>query len=91
MAETEKKKVKVPTAKKRDIQNKKRNLRNKAFKSKVRTALNSLKDAITKKDDKIINEKLSLVYSLVDKGTKKGIYTKNQAARMKSKRTIAKK
>ncbi len=78
------KKVKKPTALKRDIQNSKKNLRNKAFKTKVKTALNILKKGIVDKDSKEnLQPKLNAVYSLFDKGVKKGIFKKNRAARFK--------
>jgi small subunit ribosomal protein S20 len=69
-------KVKRPTAKKREIQNAKRELRNRAFRSKTRTAMRSLENS---------PEELSLVYSLLDKGVKKGVFKKNKANRLKSR------
>lgn len=84
MAEEEKKKnskKKVPTAKKRDIQNKKRRLLNKSFKSKTKTAISSfLKSPKEQKKDI-----LKTVFSLMDKGAKKGTFKKNKANRIKSK------
>lgn len=79
MAEEKKLPPKRPTAKKRDIQNVKRQLRNKAFKSSVKTATKSfLQDASNK-------DALSTVFALLDKGVKKGIFHINKAAREKSK------
>ena len=78
-------KTKKPTALKRDEQSIKRNLRNRSFKSKVTTAMRTLEDAISKKDSPSAKAKLSDVYSLMDKGVKKGIYKANKAGRVKSR------
>ncbi len=78
-------KKKRPTALKRDIQNAKKCVHNKAFKSKVRTALRSFEDAVTKKQPS--KESLDLVYSLMDKGVKTGIFKQNKANRVKSRLT----
>ncbi|HRW58987.1 MAG TPA: 30S ribosomal protein S20 [Chlamydiales bacterium] len=86
MAEETKKKPKKPTALKREIQNEKKKKNNKAFKSQVHTAMRSLKEAHGQKEnEEILKEKLSTVYSLLDKGVKKHIFKKNKAARLKSK------
>lgn len=88
---TQKFKPKKPTAVKRIIQSNKKQLRNTAFKSKVKTAIKAAKSSISKKESKeIINEKISTVYSLMDKGAKKGIFKKNKAARVKSKMHLIK-
>ncbi len=86
MAEDKKKakKTKRPTALKRDIQNAKRRMINKQFKSKVSTAIKSLQSALSTKDASV-KDQLKSVYSLMDKGVKKGLYKKNKAARIKSK------
>jgi len=79
------KKTKAPTALKRDLQNEKKHLRNRSLKSKVRTALVSLQKGISDKEPKEqLDPKLNKIYSLMDKGVKKGIYKKNKAARVKS-------
>ena len=84
----EKKKVKRPTALKRDITSRKKCLRNKAFKSRVRTAIKAYQASLTQ-DDKALSEKsLSEVYSLVDKGVKTGVYKKNASSRMKSRMAV---
>jgi small subunit ribosomal protein S20 len=88
------KKVKRPTALKRDIQNEKRRLRNKTFKSQVRTAIRNFEEIILKGEPEAIKEKLNLVYSLMDKGVKKGVFKINKASRTKSRltaRSVAKK
>ncbi|MCH9627748.1 MAG: hypothetical protein S4CHLAM2_13910 [Chlamydiales bacterium] len=86
MAKEEKKKAKTkrPTAQKRDIRNSKRRLINKAFKSRVRTAMRSLEDALKGDDKEQIQHALNTVYSMMDKGVKRGIYKRNKAARVKA-------
>lgn len=87
MADEKKEKVKVkkPTALKRDEQSLKRNLNNRAFKSKVTSAMRYFEEALTKKDAVSIQSRLSDVYSLMDKGVKKGIFKTNKASRAKSR------
>lgn len=81
------KKTKRPTALKRDIQNVKRRQQNRAFKSKVRTTIRSLHDAIAKQNTESLDDILKNVYSLMDKGIKKGVFKKNKASRTKSRLT----
>jgi small subunit ribosomal protein S20 len=83
--EKEKKKPKKLSALKRDEQSVKRNLRNRSFKSKVTTALRAFEETLSKKDSPGAQTKLSDVYSLMDKGVKKGIYKMNKANRVKSR------
>jgi small subunit ribosomal protein S20 len=85
MAEEAKKKNRRPTALKRDIQNEKKRLLNKAFKSKVRTAMNSFESAVKTQEKDQISTALSHVYSLMDKGVKRGLYKENKAARTKAR------
>jgi len=75
----EKKKVKKPTALKRELQNERKKLRNRVNLSRMKTAVRSLKESDQKK------EKLSTVFSLIDKGVKKGSLKLNKANRLKSK------
>lgn len=77
----EKKKAKVPTAQKRIIQSKKRQLANKILKTKVK---NSCKDLLSAaKEEK--PSALNTVYQFIDKAVKKGVFKKNKASRMKSR------
>jgi small subunit ribosomal protein S20 len=86
MAEEEKKKrVKRPTAQKRQLQDEKKRLYNKVLKSRVRTATRSLEEAIKAKDDAAKQTSLSAIHSLLDKGQKTGIYKRNKVCRIKSK------
>ncbi len=79
------KKVKRPTALKRDDQSLRRNLRNRSFKSKVTTAVRVFEDSVSKKDTASLKTSLNDVYSLMDKGVKKGIFKANKASRVKSR------
>jgi small subunit ribosomal protein S20 len=84
MAE-ENKKVKRPMALKRVIQNEKRALINKAFKSRVRTAVRKFQGALLAGEEAAVKEELSGVYSMVDKGVKRGIFKQNKANRIKKR------
>ncbi|MEI8365339.1 MAG: 30S ribosomal protein S20 [Parachlamydiaceae bacterium] len=78
-------KVRRPSAQKRDLQSEKRRLRNRAFKSRVRTAMRGLEEALPKDDAAQTQERLSAVYSLMDKGVKQGVYKINKASRTKAR------
>ena len=80
-------KKKRPTALKRDIQNEKRRLQNKIFKSKVRTSVRRFEDALVKGEEAQITEALNTVFSMMDKGVKRGTYKLNKAGRTKSRLT----
>lgn len=80
------------SAEKRIEINKRNRLRNRFYKSSVRTLVKSyLKDLEAYKISQNPDEKeklkkaLSSVYSLIDKGTKKNVFHKNAAARKKAK------
>lgn len=84
-------KKKKPTALKRCIQDKKKNIRNKAYKSKVKSIMRSYRKSVEKKEDAAMQKTLlNSAFSLLDKATKKGIYKKNAAARFKSKLSLIK-
>jgi len=82
-----KKKVKRPTALKRDIQNEKKRLINKSFKSKMRTSIRTFEETLTAGSIEAIKEKLNEVYSLLDKAVKRNILKINAASRKKSRLT----
>jgi len=85
MAEETKKKKKRPSALKRDIQNEKKRQQNRAHKSKIRTATREFEKSLSEKaDQKVLQEKLSSIFSLYDKGVKKNVIKQNKAARHKS-------
>lgn len=74
-----------PTPLKRDLQNEKRRLLNKAFKSSVRTSVRNFEESITKGDEASIKERLNDVYSMMDRGVKRGVYKLNKASRTKAR------
>lgn len=84
--EAEKKqKTKRPTAQKRDIRNSKRRLINKIFKSQVRTSMRTFEEALKEKNKEQIQAALNTVYSMMDKGVKRGIFKQNKGARLKAR------
>jgi len=83
----ETKKKKRPTAEKRMIQNKKRRLENKAFKTGVRTSIRRFEEALKGGDVAAAQESLNNVYGMMDQGVKRGIFKMNKAGRTKSRLT----
>jgi small subunit ribosomal protein S20 len=83
--EPQKKKERRPTAQKRHLQSLKRNARNRAYKSKIKTRIKALQEALGNKDNTKAELELKEVYSLMDKGVKKGIIKPNKASRTKSR------
>mgnify|MGYP000088045640 CR=1 FL=1 len=80
------------SAEKRIEINKRNSLRNKYYKTSVRTLiklffqnLEVYKVSQNLEDKKKVKETLSSVYSLMDKGTKKNVFHKNTVARKKAK------
>lgn len=93
MAKQEEKKVKRPTALKRDLQNKKRRMNNKIYKSRARTAIRAFQESIEKGNPPATTERLNEVYSILDKCAKKGVFKLNKVSRTKSRlaaRAVAK-
>jgi small subunit ribosomal protein S20 len=86
-AEEKGKKAKRPTAKKRNLQSLKSKTHHRSFKASVATSIRSLRDSVAKNEKDTAKTKLSAVYSLLDKGVKKGILKKNKADRVKSQMT----
>ena len=84
----EKKKVKRPTALKRDIRDDKMRMINKSFKSNARTTLRTFDEALKAQDKEKIQSALSNLYSVMDKGVKRGVYKPNKAARIKARATL---
>ena len=85
--ETKEKKVKRPQAIKRDIQSERRRVANKTFRSSVRTAIRSFEETLGQGDASSSKEKLNEVYSLMDKGVKRGVFKLNKASRTKARLT----
>lgn len=81
------KKVKKPTALKRDLQNEKRRLINRAFKANIRTVTRKFETNLQSGDADAIKTSLNDVYSVMDKAVSKGIYNKNKASRSKARLT----
>jgi small subunit ribosomal protein S20 len=80
------------SAKKRIINTKRNNLKNRFYKSSVKTLTKRfLKDLEIYKISRSLDDKkklqidLNLVYSLIDKGSKRNVFHKNTAARKKAK------
>lgn len=87
------KKAKRPTALKRDLQNEKRRLNNRVYKSRVRTAIRAFQESLAKGDQAATTEKLNEAYSILDKCAKKGVFKVNKVSRTKSRlaaRAVAK-
>ena len=79
-------KQKRPSALKRDLQNEKRCLRNRSYRAKVSTAIRSFEKALTQKEPvDAVKSKLDLIFSLMDKGVKTGVYKLQKASRTKSR------
>ena len=81
--DAKKKKQKRPTALKRDIQNARKRAHHRSLKSTTRTAITRYETAV-KASPETATKLLSSIYSLMDKGVKKGLFKKNKAARVKS-------
>jgi len=74
----------IKSQKKRIITNEKAHVRNVNYKSKVRTAIKSVRLAVEKKDKEAATKNLFLAISLIDRSVVKGIQHKKTAARQKS-------
>ncbi len=79
----------IKSAKKRILVSQKRADRNKAIRSKVKTAVKKVEAAIEANDKAAAAEALVKAISEIDKATQKGIYHKNTAARKVSRLTLA--
>ena len=73
------------SALKRARQSEKRTQVNRANKSRLRTALRSLREAIAKGDQKSIQSRVGETVSIIDKAVQKRTIHKNTAARYKSR------
>lgn len=78
-------KQKRPSPLKRDLQSEKRNARNRAMKSRVKTAIRHYEDALKKGDPVESKSKLDEAYSILDKASQKGVLKKNTSSRTKSR------
>jgi len=84
MADETPKKTKRPTAQKRLIRSEKQRMVNKAFKSRVHTAVRSFAKTVEEKEAGAIEQSVNTVYSLMDKGVKRGVFKQNKANRLKA-------
>jgi small subunit ribosomal protein S20 len=80
------------SAEKRILINERNRLRNRFYKSSVRTLTKSFlknlevyKISKSPEDKEKLQKALNLIYSLIDKGTKRNVFPKNAAARKKAK------
>lgn len=64
--------------------NEKARVRNQAFRSKVRTQVKKVKDAVTASNVELAKAELVKAVSLIDKAVSKNVIHKNAAARQKS-------
>ncbi len=78
-----------PSALKRVRQNEVRTVRNRVFKTKVKSLRKKIDTAAESGDEKAIAEALSTYSSAVDRATKKNIFHRNKAANLKSKAAAA--
>lgn len=77
--------LKIPHPVKKFKQSEKRRLRNRAFKSRVRTSIRSFEAALSAEDKKEKTKRLNEVYSLMDQAVSKGIFKLNKASRTKAR------
>ena len=85
----------IKSAEKRIKTNERNRLRNRFYKSSVRTLikvffkdLELYKASKNAKDKEQLQKRLNSIYSLIDKATKKNVFHKNATARKKSKLTV---
>jgi small subunit ribosomal protein S20 len=81
--------VKQTSAKKREGQDKKRRLANRAYRGEIRGAIRELRANVENGAKDKVKGSLSTVFSLLDKGVKKSIIKKNKANRLKARLTAA--
>lgn len=79
------KKVKRPTAIKRDLQAEKARIRNRVRKAKAKTAIRRLDESVVAQNGNATQTSLNDVYSVLDKAGKVGLFKKNKVNRLKSR------
>lgn len=70
---------------KRARQNKKRNLRNRMWKSRIKTVRKKLEKAIEENNKELIEQLIREYKSIVDKAAQRGVIHRNTAARKKKR------
>lgn len=79
----------IKSAKKRIKVTETKTLRNKAIKSRVKTAIKKVDAAVAAGDKELAQANLQLAISELDKATTKGVYHKNTSSRKISRLTLA--
>lgn len=79
----------IKSSKKRILVNETKTLRNKAIKSKVKTAIKKVEAAIAAEDKDLAKTTLVDAITTIDKATSKGVYHKKTSSRKISRLTIA--
>ncbi|MFV0364012.1 MAG: 30S ribosomal protein S20 [Suipraeoptans sp.] len=79
----------IKSAKKRILVNETKAARNKAIKSRVKTAVKKVEVAVDKKDSEAANEALKTAIVEITKAKSKGVYHKNTISRKISRLTKA--
>lgn len=79
----------IKSAKKRIKVTETKTLRNKAIKSRVKTAVKKVDAAVAAGDKELAKANLQLAISEIDKATTKGVYHKNTSSRKISRLTLA--
>lgn len=79
----------IKSAKKRILVAEKKTARNKAIKSKVKTAVKKVDSAVSASDKDLAKAALRAATIEIDKATSKGVYHKRTASRKISRLTIA--
>lgn len=74
----------IKSQKKRIITNEKSRLRNRAYKSQLKTAIRAVREAVTANKPEEAQELALKASRLLDKAASKGVIHKNQAANRKS-------
>ncbi len=78
--------TKQPSALKRDLQNEKKRQRNRSYRASVLTSIRALEGSLSKKEEAAaVKTKLNAIYSMMDKGVKRGVFKPQKAARTKSR------
>lgn len=80
-------KAKRASCKKRELQDAKKRVANKAFRARVRTVIKEMRESVSSGDKAKQKEALNKAYSLLDKGVNNGIFKRNKASRTKARLT----
>ncbi|MEX2355961.1 MAG: 30S ribosomal protein S20 [Thermaerobacterales bacterium] len=74
-----------PSSKKRARQNVRRMLRNRVYRSRVKTAVRRFEEALSSADAGSVDTALRRAHKVIDKAAKRGVLHDNAAARRKSR------